>query len=92
MSWEEATLGSGHITKPGRVQEAFAQWSQAHDVTPGDACARLKAELNDPCGSHKGLTDSSAADSVFFLQVFFQGGKVKTVNAFDAVSYCMPLL
>lgn len=50
MSWEQAIQGSSHITKPDRVQETFAQWSQIHGVTPGDVCAELKAELSDPCG------------------------------------------
>ena len=47
---EQAPQGSGHSTKPERVQEAFGQLSQAHGVTLGVFCARPAAGLNDPDG------------------------------------------
>lgn len=37
-SWKSSSAakeGSGHGTKPARVQEAFGQWRQAHDVILG---------------------------------------------------------
>ncbi|KAJ7404291.1 hypothetical protein WISP_146768 [Willisornis vidua] len=33
---EQAPQGTGHRTKPDRVQEVFGQYPQAHDVTLGD--------------------------------------------------------
>ncbi|KAJ7406555.1 hypothetical protein BTVI_65095 [Pitangus sulphuratus] len=43
--------GSGHSTKPDRVQEVFGQHSQAHGVTLGMPYTVPRVGLDDPDGS-----------------------------------------
>ena len=50
---EQAPQGSGHSTKPGRIQEMFGQCSQAHGVILGVSCSKswTGVGLDGPYGS-----------------------------------------
>ena len=47
---EQAPHGSGHVTEPAGVQEAFGQWSQTHGLIFGWSCEEPGVGLDESCG------------------------------------------
>lgn len=72
---EQSPQGSGHSSKPKRVQETFGQYCQTHGVTSGVSCAALKLLQNFLVFMVSVWISSSFVVMVhhYYAEVFFSG-------------------